>query len=75
MGSCSFPMDRRVGGFASSAAGSVPQLSGDARVVASDRVAAQSVCGGADLGRMSAWDPDHSALVGIGSNSGGLESA
>ena len=32
-------MDRRVGGFASSAAGSVPQLSGDARVVASDRVA------------------------------------
>ena len=50
MGSCPRSMDRWVGGFASSAAGSARPLSGDARVAAGDGAAAQSVCGGANLG-------------------------
>ena len=78
MGSCPFSMDRRVGGFASSAAGSVPQLSGDARVVASDRVAAQSVCGGADLGcidrplKRGRASPDRREPGGAGGDGAGL---
>jgi hypothetical protein len=50
MGSCPRSMDRWVGGFASSAAGSARPLSGDARVAAGDGAAAQSVCGGVNLG-------------------------
>ena len=40
MWSCPCSMDRRVGGFASSSAGTVPQLSEDARIAAGDGVVA-----------------------------------
>ena len=67
-----------LAGFASSAAGSVPQLSGDTRVVASDRVAAQSVCDGADLGRVDRplkrgrASPDRREPGGAGGDGEGL---
>ena len=53
-------------------------LSGDARVVASDRVAAQSVCGGTDLGRVDRplrrgrASPDWREPGGAGGDGAGL---
>jgi hypothetical protein len=51
LGVCPGPAGRGIERSGASAAGSVPSLSGDACVVAGDRVGAQSVCDGTDLGR------------------------
>ena len=71
LGVCASAADRRGWRSDAAAAGAVPGVRGDARVVAGDGVAAQGVCGGTDLGcvdgprRRVGASPDRAASLGV----------
>ena len=78
VGSCPCPADRWAGRSGSAAARPLPGVRGDARVVAGDRVGAQSVCGGTDLDGVDGpcrWvgaSPDRRGDSGAGGHGAGL---